>query len=72
MDRGAWQATVHGVAKSPTSLKRLSTHAQALYVHNEAGKDETGDLGGGHFLRNHICCAERAWGCPREIPKEDT
>ena len=25
MDRGAWQATVHRVAKSPTGLKRLST-----------------------------------------------
>ena len=27
MDRGAWRATVHGVAKSRTGLKRLSTHA---------------------------------------------
>ena len=26
-DRGAWQATVHGVAKSPT---RLSTHTAAI------------------------------------------
>ena len=26
MDRGAWQATIHGVAKSQTWLKRLSTH----------------------------------------------
>ena len=26
MDRGAWQATVHGVSKSPTSLKQLSMH----------------------------------------------
>ena len=25
MDRGAWQATVHGVANSQTQLKRLST-----------------------------------------------
>ena len=25
MDRGAWRATVHGVAKSWTQLKRLST-----------------------------------------------
>ena len=24
MDRGAWQATIHGVAKSPTRLKQLS------------------------------------------------
>ena len=28
MDRGAWQATVHGVAKSWTQLKRLSTAQQ--------------------------------------------
>ena len=27
MDRGAWQGTVHGVAKSRTQLKWLSTHA---------------------------------------------
>ena len=27
MDRGAWQATVHGVAKSQTRLKQLSMHA---------------------------------------------
>ena len=26
MDRGAWQATVHGVSKSQTRLKQLSTH----------------------------------------------
>ena len=28
MDRGAWWATVHKFTKSPTGLKRLSTHAQ--------------------------------------------
>ena len=27
MDRGAWGATVHGVAKSWTRLKQLSMHA---------------------------------------------
>ena len=27
MDRGAWQATVHGVPKSQTPLKELSKHA---------------------------------------------
>jgi len=27
MDRGAWWATVHGVTKSQTQLKLLSTHA---------------------------------------------
>ena len=29
MDRGAWRATVHKVAKSRTWLKRLSTHTQS-------------------------------------------
>ena len=30
MDRGAWWAAVHGVAKSWTELKRLSTHARRI------------------------------------------
>ena len=29
MDRGAWRAAVHGVTKSRTRLKRLSTHHSA-------------------------------------------
>ena len=33
MDRGAWQAIVHGVAKSQTRLKGLSMHAHAcIYI----------------------------------------
>ena len=31
MDKGAWRATVHGVAKSRTQLKQLSTHALHCY-----------------------------------------
>ena len=34
MDQGAWQATVHGVAKSQTQLKQLSTHACMDKGHN--------------------------------------
>ena len=30
MDRGDWQALVHGVAKSWTQLKQLSMHARPL------------------------------------------
>ena len=30
MARGAWQATVHSVAKSWTGLKRLSTHTRSV------------------------------------------
>ena len=33
MDRGAWRATVHGVAKSQTQLKRLSMHVGVLRSH---------------------------------------
>ena len=29
-DRGAWRAVVHGVAKSWTRLKRLSTYTQHI------------------------------------------
>ena len=32
MDRGAWWATVHGVAKSQTHLKRLSMHAYMQWI----------------------------------------
>ena len=32
MDREAWWATIHGVTKSQTRLKRLSTHARVEVV----------------------------------------
>ena len=32
MDRGAWEGTVHGVAKSWARLKRLNTHTLATQV----------------------------------------
>ena len=33
MERGAWRAVVHGVAKSQTRLKRLSTHKKQKAQH---------------------------------------
>ena len=40
MDRGAWQATVHGVTKSQTQLKRLSTHIHILgFLGGSDGKE---------------------------------
>ena len=39
MDRGAWEATVHGVAKSQTWLKQLSLHACVCDGH-QAGLTE--------------------------------
>ena len=35
MDRGAWWAIVHGVAKSQTRLKRLSTAQSNGWVNNK-------------------------------------
>ena len=32
MDRGAWRATVHRVAKSQTRLKQLSVHAHMVVL----------------------------------------
>ena len=32
MDRGAWQVTVHGVTKSQTQLKRLSTYTCTVLI----------------------------------------
>ena len=33
MDRGAWQAAVHGVTKSQTQLKQLSMYPCTVYVY---------------------------------------
>ena len=37
MDRGAWQATVHGVPKSWTRLKRLRMHTCIMYNQDTSG-----------------------------------
>ena len=34
MDREAWEAIVHNIAKSQTQLKRLSTHADLVFLCN--------------------------------------
>ena len=33
MDRGAWQATVHGIAKKSDTTKHTHTHLQHLYLY---------------------------------------
>ena len=47
MDRGAWRTTVHGVTKSRTRLKRLSskTHLVQRLKHLPASACNAGDLG---------------------------
>ena len=42
MDRGAWQATVHGVAKSRTQLNKISTAQPRVYL--RAGWGDTGKI----------------------------
>ena len=46
IDRGAWQATVHGVTKSQTPLKQLSMHAYTtnFYVYTLYYSDNPGTL----------------------------
>ena len=34
MDRGAWRATVHGVAKSQTRLSDFTSHTKILIIKN--------------------------------------
>ena len=47
MDRGAWRATVDGVAKSQTQLKQLSMHLGNGYCYqHHFTKEETGGQGG--------------------------
>ena len=41
MDRGAWQATIHRVAKSQSRLKQLSTHAR-FHLDGEMGEERDG------------------------------
>ena len=48
MDRGAWWATAHMVAKSRTQLKRLNTHTHThthIYTHTYTHTHKWGPLG---------------------------
>ena len=49
MDRGAWRATVHRVAKSRTQLRQLSTHTRtrAGVLGSNRRIQDTGFLVGG-------------------------
>ena len=40
MDRGAWRATVHTIAKSQTWLKRLSMHTRETKVQEDTSLNE--------------------------------
>ena len=44
MDRGAWWAMVHRVAKSRTRLKGLSTHLRVIYDNGPIGQYELSSI----------------------------
>ena len=46
MDTGGWQATVHGVTRSQTKLKGLSTHTH-IHTHRHLHKSK-------YILRQHL------------------
>ena len=56
MDREAWRATVHGIAKSQTQLKRLSTLFHCVYgvltLTSEYARNK-GGKGDSMYLRSH-------------------
>ena len=51
MDRGGWQATIHGIAKSQTQLKPFNTHMQpsageSWVIPRVKGNSENENVGG--------------------------
>ena len=52
MDRGAWRATVHGVTKSWTQLKRLSTHSTHTHTYRYV---YVYDIYIGDYTLEHYC-----------------
>ena len=53
MDRGAWWATVHGISKSQTQLKRLTTHSGEQARHSPCSDETQIPVEGGG--RNQQC-----------------
>ena len=73
VDRGAWRATVHRVAKSQTRLKRLSTHAHVHFFMSTKKKKKRKEKPGMSYGPNvhpkltcwnftSQCDAIRRWG----------
>ena len=70
MDRGVWQATVHGVAKSQTQLKRLSTVWNVgdtkKAVWGKPAKDKPHE-GYGGICRPTDGSMDRGWACSKQL-----
>ena len=56
MDRRAWWATVHGVTKSWTRLKQLSTHMLVLKLKNQSVAVISFDFGTSLNIDDCILC----------------
>ena len=54
VDRGAWRATVHGLAKSQTQLERLSTHSHISLEGKGQGREVEGRRVGKREKRSPI------------------
>ena len=64
MDRGAWQATVHGVAKSQGRLKQLSTHggcSRELSIYHASGRNQGPETESSYL-------SPRTAGCWKQTP----
>ena len=57
MDKGAWRATVHGVAKSRTQLKQLSTQHTLTFK-----RDFLGGRNRVNWERKHLFLWSDSWG----------
>ena len=72
LDRGAWRATVHRVAKSKTRLKWLSSHAQVLQrTLSRKKKKNKPDLRMGEIFVNYMPNKELVFKIYKEILQLD-
>ena len=59
MDRGTWQATVHGVAKRQTQLKQLSTYTLTCWQGKEISKPSFQTNAVTNMLEKQLCTGSR-------------
>jgi len=69
MDRGAWRVSVHGVARSRTQLKQVSTRAQTK---NRACFRSLLSLSLDDRIHFHDISAVLQWQCPANISLSQT
>ena len=70
MGRGVWQATVHGITKSRTQLKQLSTHAQYSSVYFVDGLKDLKvekEMRISYTMAVCYCQNGKGWRCLRQL-----